>query len=207
MPMTMVKPLATLALGLALALSTMVHAAGTPDREAGRLKFSTCVGCHGIPGYTNAYPTYHVPRVGGQTAEYIAAALRAYQDSHRPHATMKANAADLSDQDIADIGAYLASLEQPDRIGRIRGDARAGQQKSETCAACHGADGNGPDPNFPRLAGQYEDYLAKTLRQYRDGERVNAIMNGMAAGLSDRDIADLAAFYASQRGSLSTVTQ
>lgn len=80
------------------------------------------------------------------------------------------------------------------------GDPQAGREKSVTCQACHGTDGIAVDPTYPNLAGQYEDYLAHTLRGYRDGTRQNAVMAGMAAGLSDQDIADLAAFYASQEG-------
>lgn len=81
------------------------------------------------------------------------------------------------------------------------GDASRGQQKSQVCQSCHGPNGNEPlMPNYPRLAGQHEDYLAHALRSYRDGSRNNAVMAGFAAGLSDQDIADLAAWYASQDG-------
>ena len=80
------------------------------------------------------------------------------------------------------------------------GDPAAGQAKSATCVACHGADGNSPDPQNPILAGQYADYLIHALKAYQDGSRQNAIMNGFAAGLSAQDIRDLAAFYASQDG-------
>ena len=79
------------------------------DGEAGRLKANTCMGCHGIPGYNNAYPTYRVPKLGGQSADYIAAALQAYKPGERPHKTMQAQAQSLSDEDIADIATYLAS--------------------------------------------------------------------------------------------------
>jgi cytochrome c553 len=91
---------------LTLFATPLVHAAGNVD--AGRLKANTCMGCHGIPGYTNAYPTYRVPKLGGQPPEYIAAALKAYKSGERPHLTMRAQAASLSDEDIADIAAYLA---------------------------------------------------------------------------------------------------
>lgn len=78
------------------------------------------------------------------------------------------------------------------------GDPQAGKEKSATCTACHGADGNSTNPEWPKLAGQHAGYLAKQLREYRSGARENATMNGMAAGLSDEDIEDLAAYYASQ---------
>lgn len=97
--------------------------------------------------------------------------------------------------------AALLVISAPQALAR--GNVEAGQQKSQVCQACHGPDGNGVgDGQYPLLAGQYADYLAKTLRQYRDGTRQNPIMNGFAATLSDQDIADLSAFYAAQSGPL-----
>lgn len=78
-------------------------------------------------------------------------------------------------------------------------DIEAGKAKSQICQACHGADGNGiGDPQYPLIAGQYADYLAKSLRDYKSGVRNNAIMQGFASTLSEDDIVNLAAFYASQ---------
>jgi len=82
----------------------------------------------------------------------------------------------------------------------VAGDAAAGKEKSALCAACHGADGNGTDPSYPRLAGQHQDYLAKALHDYKAGERKNPIMAGMVAALNDDDIENLAAYYASLSG-------
>jgi cytochrome c553 len=86
------------------------------------------------------------------------------------------------------------------------GNALAGKKKAATvCAACHGADGNKPtSPTYPILAGQYQDYLSEALHDYKSGKRKNAIMNGMAAGLSDADIANLAAWFSSQSTPLHT---
>ncbi len=87
-----------------------------------------------------------------------------------------------------------------------KADPQAGQRKALVCQACHGPDGNGiGDGQYPLLAGQYADYLEKTLREYRSGVRGNAIMAGFAGTLSDQDIADLAAFYANQSGPLRTL--
>jgi cytochrome c553 len=80
------------------------------------------------------------------------------------------------------------------------GNPELGRAKSATCVACHGEDGRGTAPNFPVLAGQYADYLAFALKQYRSGERQNALMAPWAENLSDADIADLAAYYAAMRG-------
>jgi cytochrome c553 len=86
------------------------------------------------------------------------------------------------------------------------GDADSGKLKSPTCAACHGPDGNSPTgPDFPRLAGQHYDYLLKALRDYKSGARKNPIMGGQVGGLSPQDMADLAAFYSRQKGSLHVV--
>lgn len=81
-----------------------------------------------------------------------------------------------------------------------KGDAGSGKQKAAVCEACHGIDGKSIDPSYPNLAGQYASYLTKSLGDYRSGRRTNPIMGPMAANLSDQDIVDLAAWYASQEG-------
>jgi cytochrome c553 len=87
------------------------------------------------------------------------------------------------------------------------GDPAAGQViASEKCVACHAADGNSADPQYPRLAGQYADYLARSLSEYKAGTRSNPIMAGFAAGLSEQDIQDLAAWFSSQSGLVTPVT-
>ncbi len=93
-----------------LCLVTGVQPVQAGDPELGRKKAETCLGCHGIDLYVNTYPTYHVPKIGGQHKDYLVAALKAYRDNQRPHETMHANAASLSDDDIADIAAYLSSI-------------------------------------------------------------------------------------------------
>ncbi len=98
------------------------------------------------------------------------------------------------------IGAALAACLTLLASGpATAGDAAAGKAKSAPCAACHGADGNSTNPEWPKLAGQGERYLERQLLDFKSGKRVNPIMNGQAAPLSETDIADLAAFYASQR--------
>ncbi len=80
------------------------------NKADGKTLVYTCAGCHGVPGYQNVYPTYHVPRIAGQNEQYIIDALHEYQKGNREHPTMNAQAESLSDQDIADIAAYLSSL-------------------------------------------------------------------------------------------------
>ena len=100
------------AIGAAALSPSLALAAG--DAEQGKVKAIPCLGCHGIPGYANVYPTYHVPKVAGQHAQYLELALKAYRDGNRSHKTMIAQAASLSDQDIADIAAYFATVESED---------------------------------------------------------------------------------------------
>lgn len=94
-------------IALAAVLSLPARAEG--NTAAGMEKANTCMGCHGIPGYNNVYPTFRVPKVGGQSPQYIEAALKAYRGGERPHGTMHAQASSMSDQDIADVAAYLST--------------------------------------------------------------------------------------------------
>ena len=183
-----------------MAGSTVCSAAGSPDE--GKKKFYTCEGCHSIPGYTNTYPTYHVPRIGGQHADYIQAALDAYSNDERKHGSMKGNASDLSKQDIEDISAYVSKFRGMNSSLPVTGDPKAGAQKAAMCASCHGEDGNSDNSTFPRLAGQYESYLMKVLKEYKSGERANPMMMGFASTLSEEDIHNVSAFYASQKKGL-----
>ncbi len=97
---------------IALFMSIFPHASADPagDVQAGNIKAYTCTGCHGIPGYNNIYPTYKVPKIGGQNYAYLVAALKAYRNGERDHATMELQASSLNDGDIEDISAYFASL-------------------------------------------------------------------------------------------------
>ena len=83
-------------------------------------------------------------------------------------------------------------------IAFAAGDAAAGKAKSATCAACHGPDGNSTDPQYPKIAGQHAGYTLKQLKEYKSQVRDNAIMMGMVAALSEQDMEDLAAYYATQ---------
>lgn len=167
------------------------------DVQAGKTKAYTCTGCHGIPGYNNVYPTYKVPKIGGQNYEYLVSALKAYKNGERDHATMELQANSLNDGDIEDISAYFASL--PLSL-QANGNAGAAQEKSKVCEACHGVTGKSVDPTYPNLAGQHKSYLAQALGDYRSSARTNPIMAGMAANLNNQDIADLAAWYSNQQG-------
>ena len=103
------KPTLMLAASLALVCACLPAFASGDPVEGKKLVY-TCTGCHGIDGYRNAYPNYHVPRLGGQNEQYIINALTAYKKHERAHPTMRAQAESFSDQDIANIAAYLSSV-------------------------------------------------------------------------------------------------
>jgi cytochrome c553 len=181
---------------------------GTGDPVIGAKKFYTCVGCHGIEDYKNAYPDYSVPRLRHQNAAYIVAALHEYKSGERPHATMHAQASSLSDEDMADIAAYLQGAEPVRPTGQ---SASAVPPLVAQCAACHGQTGLGVDapmdPKPPVLAGQHVDYLEQALTTYRNGRRKNVVMGGMAQLLkSDADLKAVAAYFSAQPSPLATAT-
>lgn len=170
------------------------------DAERGRVLADTCEGCHAVESYNNVYPTYHVPRIGGQSAEYVALALTLYRDGNRSHATMTAQASSYSDQDIQDIAAYLASVIPPLTDGAAIGTA---PEAALVCTSCHGETGIGQVSSYPYLAGQYQDYLEQSLLQYKSGNRKGpdaAVMQAQLMSLSDEDIKAISAFYAQQDG-------
>ena len=92
-------------------------------------------------------------------------------------------------------------------VAQAQGDIDAGKTKSATCVACHGADGNSPSNLYPKIAGQHASYLVKQLQEFKSGERDNAIMLGMVAGLSEQDMEDLAAYFSSQTTTPETVSE
>jgi cytochrome c553 len=99
-----------LLLAAALSIALPSAAAEKGDATAGKSKVYTCAGCHGIPGWKNAYPNYHVPKIGGQNYEYLVVALTEYKKGERAHPTMRAQGESLSDADIRDIATYLSSI-------------------------------------------------------------------------------------------------
>jgi cytochrome c553 len=191
---------------LCLGLSLSAHAAGDP--AVGEKKFYTCYGCHGLPNYKNAYPDYSVPKLRHQNAAYMVAALQEYRSGLRPHATMHAQAASLSDQDMEDIAAYLQGPE-PVKAGNPA-PGKAPKQVA-ACVACHGETGLGVEaplnPKPPVLAGQHQDYIEQALVAYKNGRRKNVVMDSMAALLTtDDDVRIAAAYFANQPSPLTTAT-
>ena len=183
-----------LALACASLASTSVPAQDQPlqgDAKHGKAISYTCLGCHGVEGYKNAYPMYSVPKLEGQRPEYLAAALHEYKSGDREHLTMHSQASTLSDQDIADIAAYFAGKPLVSQ-GK---PAATPPQAATLCVSCHGQDGVAIAPAYPSLAGQHEDYIERALEEYRKGGRKNPIMKGFAATLKDEDIHVIAEYF------------
>lgn len=171
---------------------------------------TACIGCHGKDGNSDVLIN---PNLAKQHPQYIEKQLKNFKESSRHNAVMNQISANLTTEDIANLGAYFADTSS---IGEVKansakimktfvGDVAAGKAKSVTCAACHGADGNPAVATYPALAGQSEAYLVKQLKDFKEGVdtkgesgRVDAVMAGMIAPLSGDDMQNLAAYFASQ---------
>ncbi len=94
----------------------------------------------------------------------------------------------------------FAEKQSHDSDHEVAPPARSGEEVSTQCVACHAADGNSPTPNFPRLAGQYADYMFHSLKSYKNGDRKNAIMAGIVAALSEKEMKNVSEYYARQTG-------
>jgi cytochrome c553 len=188
---------------IAAALGSFVSAQQAPlqgDPHRGKALSYTCLGCHGVEGYKNAYPNYSVPELEGQHPEYLSAALQEYRDGDRAHLTMHSQASTLTDQDIADIVAYFAG--KP--LTPANKPPGTVPQAVQLCVSCHGQDGVGIAAQYPTLAGQHPDYIARAIEEYKKGGRKNPIMSGFAAQIKDEDVATIADYFSKQKPSLET---
>jgi len=179
-----------------------VHAAGNPD--AGKPAFQACAECHGPS--PDAGQRQSVPKLEGQHAAYILAALDAYADGARKHADMQRIAAALSRQQREDIAAWLGQFELKQLP--IPGSAQAPAAIAttiENCQVCHGVGGNSFVPDYPRLNGQNKAYLVDALKSYKNGSRTNATMVYVVKNLSDQELDEIAAYYAAQKGGLTVI--
>lgn len=185
------------------------------DAQAGSHKNALCVGCHGIQGFHTAFPqTYQVPKLSGQGAGYMSAALYAYKAGERKHPSMRTLASSLSAQDIADLAAYYESTgiaaTLPAKAEQGSGKATELLTKG-ACASCHGDNFSKPlSPTYPRLAGQHADYLYAALRSYKTNDRPmigrsNPIMGGVTQQFSNAELKVLADYMASLPGELQTL--
>ncbi|GMR08151.1 MAG: c-type cytochrome [Gammaproteobacteria bacterium] len=174
-----------------------IGAQAAGDAEAGKGKSVSCQGCHGTLG-NSANPAW--PKLAGQHEGYIAKQLRDFKNKTRVDASMASMVINLSEQDMADVGAYFAS--QSVKVGTVdkkflelgekiyRGGLK--EKGLPACMSCHGPSGAGnPAANFPALSGQHAVYTAKTLQDFNSGKRQNdqnGMMQDIAARMSSKEI-------------------
>lgn len=193
-----------------VALATTAQAAG--DAKSGEEKAATCVACHGQQG-NSAAPNW--PSLAGQNEAYIVDTLKAFQipqeggktvEGGRYDVVMTGQAIPLSEQDMADLGAYFeqqkmaGKVASPDLVGAGESLYRGGNKDAaiSACIACHGPSGKGnPPAGYPSLAGQHATYTIKQLKDYRSGNRKSddsAIMRSIAERLTDDEINAVASY-------------
>ena len=168
--------------GLALA-----GGAQAQDSEAGRQVAGMCRTCHGLDGFARIPMA---PHIGGEPASYLAAQLRAFRSGERRNEMMNVVAASLSDAQIADVAAWYAAHTASATLGADPDAA------PELCSACHGADGIALLEDMPNLTGEDAFYIVEQLAAFRSGERVNEVMNDVAAELSDEEMRAVSDWYA-----------
>ena len=199
-------------------LSINVAIAASGDAEAGKTKAATCAACHGTNGIgtTDTYPN-----IAGQHSDYIVKQLKAFKSGDRKDPLMGPMAAPLSEQDMADVAAYFASLPR-DGASQDAGNTDTGATASAApaayvpnpaagkslyelgdasrsigaCIGCHGSEGNSDVLIYPNLSNQHPEYIAKQLVNFKNKSRVNYAMNQFAGAMTEDDIADMAAYFA-----------
>jgi cytochrome c553 len=211
-----------IALTLMLALSGASFTAQAQelkgDAARGATLNASCIGCHGIPGYQSSFPEVHrVPAISGQNAKYIVAALNAYKKGERKHGTMRAVATVLSEQDMADLAAYYSTHGGPPTAAAaaapVPSPEVAALLTKGACASCHGPEFNKPiDGAYPKIAGQYPDYLFTALKSYKvEGNpqvgRGNAIMVAQVKQFSNKELKMLAQYLGSLPADVHTIAQ
>ena len=187
---------------LSVFVSGASQAAG--NAEAGKTKAQVCFSCHGMNGDGNTNPPW--PALAGQHASYIAKQLADFKSGARMEPLMIAQVASLTEQDMADLGAFFASQKVKTGKGdeskaELGGKIYRGGNKASgvaPCMACHGPTGAGnPAAKFPRLSGQNTPYVVKALNDFRSGVRKNDaanMMRGVVAKMTDKEIEAVAAF-------------
>ena len=172
------------------------------DAETGRAKSQACAGCHGIDGNSNSGG---FPSLAGQVSGYISGQLEAYKSGKRKNAIMLGMAQALSSSDMADIDAWYASQKVKRRLVTDENLIIAKQGESlyrggavelsiPACMACHGPAGRGIPSNYPRVAGQWSEYLEAQLLAFKSGDRVNKVMNPISHRLSSAQIKALSMY-------------
>lgn len=192
-----------IAAGAAQAADPIAHIVG--DAKAGESKAAACGACHGPDGNS---PTNQYPKIAGQQADYVARQLSLFKSNARANPIMLGFVANLTEQDMHDLGAYFATKQAVAGNGdtqlKTRGEQlwRSGDAKLgvPACMSCHGPDGRGnPGAGYPQLAGQHTDYVAAKLKEWNDGTTWGAddrskIMPDIAKRLSEQDRVSVASY-------------
>lgn len=177
------------------------------NAASGKTKSAVCAACHGANGISALSMN---PNLAGQVPGYIAAQLSAFKSGERANAIMAGQVAGLSDEDMADLDAYYASMVPNVKVQLTEADAelaKAGEaiyrggfaeRGISACASCHGPSGHGIPKNYPRVSAQHKEYLESQLLAYKKGQRkgYNGIMSDIAFGLSEKQIKQLSAYMA-----------
>ena len=164
--------------------------------ESGRKVAAQCASCHGEDGNSKTSGT---PSLAGQQPGYFVTAIREYLTGARPTAPMHMLVRDMSRLDLENAALYFASQTPAQRGAPASGDPAAGEPLTAVCGGCHGFRGVSEDTATPSLAGQDDQYLATVIGSYR-ATRKHEVMQRAVASLSDKDIANIAAFYSVQKG-------
>ena len=160
--------------------------------KAAEAATADCAGCHGEHGVTT---TPGMPNLVGQDPKYLAAAISSYKNGQRKNDMMTPIVGSLGDSEIKTIALYYA-LQKPARAQtQAKGDKEAGKTAAATCIGCHGEQGVSGNPATPSLAGQDAEYFTTALLAYKSGVRGDPAMKGIAEGLDERAVKDLAAYY------------
>ncbi|MCF6250875.1 MAG: hypothetical protein L3J75_06340 [Methylococcaceae bacterium] len=173
------------------------------DIQVGKNAFETCRGCHSSPNASNVYPTYYVPKIGGQRKGYIASALTAYKHEARPRSSMLANTYDLTDDVTEALAAYIEISAGKKSKAPYTGNPSAGEKLAGICLSCH-TDDLSDAATGPILAGQYGNYLLKVMKDYQQGSRKDPVMQSMLADFTEENLEDIASYFANMN-SLSVV--
>jgi cytochrome c553 len=203
---------------IAVAATVLLLPAQAQDAKRGEAQAAMCIGCHGIPGYRASFPeVYNVPKISGQNAGYIVAALTAYAKGERKHPSMRGIAGTLTEQDMKDLGAFYAEhggkpTPTPETVPAPTAEVAALLTKG-ACISCHGANFNKPiSEAYPKLAGQPADYLYVALRSYQQQKQVtwgrdNAIMANQVKDWKPSELKAVAKYLSSLPTELKTVPQ
>lgn len=177
------------------------------DANAGSAKYAAvCASCHGADGNSGSPEN---PKLAGQHPEYLVKQLTEFKNGKRKNAIMQGFAATLSDEDMRNIAAWASQQKAKPGFAKDKALVATGERiykggiadrQIAACAGCHSPSGAGIPSQYPRLAGQHGDYIASSLKAYRDGGRTNnAVMTGVGAKLNDREIKAVSDYIAGLR--------